>query len=250
MGFADERSWRNISYRNSTSVAVQACRRRAADTLATDVADEDRGDCRGSSSSLSGDVSAVVAAFRHDDGRVTLRSRLFVPGEDIEGREERDRAPYRRWADQELVELHPGGIVDHVSVEAYVRELCATYRVEEIAVDPALAGRFMQKLADSGLPVLAYPQTPINMGRAAGDLERTVAARLLRHDGDPALRSHFHNVVASRNPVTGLTRMHKARRTDRIDAAVAASMAVSRALTGDSLRSAYNDPEAAGLFTF
>ncbi|PZX48803.1 phage terminase, partial [Cereibacter changlensis] len=60
---------------------------------------------------------------------------------------------------------------------------------------------------------------------------------------------HFGNVVASRND-SGLIRMHKARKTDRIDGAVAAAMAVSRACAAETMKSAYSAPEADGLFIF
>ena len=64
------------------------------------------------------------------------------------------------------------------------------------------------------------------------DLERTVNGRKLRHNGHPVLRHHFDSVVASRGD-TGLIRLHKGGRFDRIDAAIAAAMSVSRAVSND-----------------
>lgn len=198
--------------------------------------------------SVNGDLSAVVAAWRHDDGRVTIKPTLFVPSEDLKGRADRDGAPYPAWLEGGHIVTCPGPIIDRDQIEDHIRELCARYQVEEIAVDPALARTLMQNLADASLPVLEFRQAPLTMGPAAGDLERTVHGRLLRHDGNPALRHHFENVVASRNDM-GLIRMHKAKRTDRIDGAIASAMAVSRACAGNTKSSAYNDPEAE-LFIF
>ncbi|WP_230312208.1 terminase large subunit [Paracoccus lichenicola] len=198
--------------------------------------------------SVSGDLTAVAIAFRHDDGQITLRSRVFVPGEDLRARGDRDGAPYERWRDDNLITVCPGPIIDHGTVEDHIRDLCGTFDVQEIAFDPHLARVTMQHLHDDGLPVFAFPQRPLTMGVAAGDMERIVTGRLIRHDGDPVQRHHFENVVTSRNPTSGLVRMHKARTASRIDAAVASAMAVSRATTAHNQKSRYDSPEVSGLF--
>lgn len=200
--------------------------------------------------SLNSDLSAVVAAFRHDDGRVTVLPAVFAPGDDLRARADRDGVPYEAWRDAGHITATPGPIVDQEAVEDHIRELCARFDVREIGVDPHLARRLMQNLADDALPVFEFRQTPLNMGVAAGDLERTVTAKMIRHDGHPVLRTHCANVVASRNETTGLTKMHKARRTDRIDAAVACAMAVSRACAGDAAGSIYESADIDGLITF
>lgn len=197
--------------------------------------------------SVSGDLTAVSIAFRHDDGQITLRSRVFVPGEELRLRGNCDGAPYERWRDDDLITVCPGPIIDNDMVADHVRDLCARYEVAEIAFDPHLARVTMQHLHDDGLPVFAFPQRPLTMGVAAGDLERIVTGKLIRHNGDPVLRQHFENVVTSRNVTTGLVRMHKARTASRIDAAVASAMAVSRATTAHETRSRYDSPDVLGL---
>lgn len=197
--------------------------------------------------SRSGDLTAVVAAFKHPDGQVTLKPTFFVPGEDLKKRADRDGVPYERWAAAGLIKLCPGPIIDEGMVEDEIRELCATHTVEEIGFDPHLATRIMQRLYDDGLPVVEVRQGPLTMGAAGADLERVVNGRLVRHDGHPVLRQHFSNVVASRTD-TGLTRMHKGKKTDRIDGAVASAMAVYRASLGQTSRSAYNNDKTELFF--
>ena len=198
--------------------------------------------------SQTGDLTAVAIAFRHPDGQVTLRNTCFVPGADLEARAHRDRAPYQKWADANLIQLCPGGVIDLKQVEDHVRELCARYDVQEVAVDPALARVLSQNLADDGLPVFIHPQSAVIMSEATGNLVRTVNGEMIRHDGDPVLRSHFDNVAVSSNPQSGLIRMHKQRSNGRIDAAIASAMAVSRAVTAHAKRSRYDDPDVPGLF--
>ena len=199
--------------------------------------------------SINGDLTAVVAAWRHEDDQVTIMPWLFVPGDDLRERGERDGLPYETWRDEGLITVCEGPIIDHGMIEDQIRELCATFDVQEIAFDPHLARATMQRLYDDGLPTIEFRQAPLSMGVAAGDLERTVNGELIRHSGHAALRQHFDSVVASRNPTSGLIRMHKAKKTDRIDGAIAAAMAVSRACAGESNKSQYTG-ENAELFIF
>ncbi|WP_226934067.1 terminase large subunit [Pseudogemmobacter faecipullorum] len=197
--------------------------------------------------SQTGDLTAVAIAFRHPDGQITLRNTCFVPAADLEGRAHRDRAPYQQWADRDLIQLCPGGVIDQRQVEDHIRELCATYDVQEIAVDPALARVMSQNLSDDGLPVFTHPQSAVIMSEATGNLVRVVNGEMIRHNGDPVLRQHFDNVAVSQNPQSGLIRMHKQRSNGRIDAAIASAMAVSRAVTAHNKKSRYDDPEVFGL---
>ncbi|WP_170402355.1 terminase large subunit [Ruegeria arenilitoris] len=190
----------------------------------------------------NGDTAAVVAAWRHDDDQITIKPWFFVPGEDLKERSDRDRVPYERWRDDNLITATPGPIIDPEAVEDHLRELAARHDVQEIAFDPHLARQIMQRLHDDGLPVIELRQAPLSMGVAIGDLERTVNGRMIRQDGHPVLRHHFDSVVASRNETTGLVRMHKGKTTDRIDGAIAAAMAVHRAVAQESNQSKYNDP--------
>ncbi|MEQ8899278.1 MAG: terminase large subunit [Roseovarius sp.] len=197
----------------------------------------------------NGDTAAVVAAWLHDDGQITAKPWFYVPGDDLKERSDRDGVPYERWRDEGLITATPGPIIDPDIVEDHLRELAARHDVQEIAFDPALARQIMQHLHDDGLPVVELRQAPLSMGVAIGDLERTVNGRMIRHDGHPVLRHHFDSVVVSRNETTGLVRMHKGKKVDRIDGAVAAAMAVHRAVAGETTRSQYTGDDAE-IFTF
>lgn len=202
-----------------------------------DLADLENLPCHlGVDMSLNGDLTAVVAAWRHNDGRVSIHPWFFVPEEDLQARSERDRVPYEQWRDDGLINTVSGAVIEPQAVEDHIRELCARFDVQEIAFDPHLARQSMQRLLDDGLPVIEFRQAPLTMAPAIGTLERVVNGRNLRHSGHPILRHHFDSVVASRSDM-GLVRMHKGQKTDRIDGAVAAAMAVSRAAAGESFDS-------------
>lgn len=185
--------------------------------------------------SVNGDLTAIVAAWRHDDGRITIHPWLFVPGDDLDSRAKQDRVPYLQWRADGHITVTEGPVIEPQSIEDFVRELCATYDVREVLFDPYRASLIMQRLQLEGLPAIEFRQGPLTMAPAIGHLERTVNGRRLRHGGNPALRHHFDSVVVSRGD-TGLVRLHKGDRFDRIDGAIAASMAVGRAIAtaGDS----------------
>ncbi|WP_348642661.1 terminase TerL endonuclease subunit [Mesorhizobium sp. B2-2-1] len=202
-----------------------------------DVADMEELPCFiGVDMSVNGDLTAVVAAWRNPDGTITVHPWFFVPGEDLKGRAERDGVPYEQWRDDGLITVIDGPVIEPEEVEKHIRELCARFDVRELAFDPHLARMTMQRLHDDGLPAVEMRQGPLTMGPAIGVLERVVNGRALRHSGHPVLRHHFDSVVASRND-TGLVRMHKGKKTDRIDGAVAAVMAVARAAANDNRKS-------------
>ncbi|WP_189343153.1 MULTISPECIES: terminase TerL endonuclease subunit [unclassified Mesorhizobium] len=187
--------------------------------------------------SVNGDLTAVVAAWRGDDGAIYVHPWFFVPGDDLKGRAERDGVPYEQWRDDGLITVIDGPVIEPEEVEKHIREICAANdNVQEIAFDPHLARMTMQRLYDDGLPAVEMRQGPLTMGPAIGVLERVVNGRALRHNGHPVLRHHFDSVVASRND-TGLVRMHKGKKTDRIDGAVAAVMAVARAVANNNRKS-------------
>lgn len=215
-----------------------------AGKIALDLADMEALPCfLGVDMSVNGDLTAVVAAWRHDDGRMTVHPWFFVPSDDLKGRAERDGVPYEQWRDDGLITVIDGPVIEPTEVEQQIRELCATYDVREIAFDPHLARMTMQRLHDDDLPAVEMRQGPLTMGPAIGTLERVVNGKALQHGGHPVLRHHFDSVVASRND-TGLVRMHKGKKTDRIDGAVAAVMAVSRAAANDNRKSLFDlDPD-------
>lgn len=186
--------------------------------------------------SVNGDITAIVGAWRHDDGKITVHPWFFVPGEDLRTRAIRDGVPYEQWREDSLIAAIDGPIIEPEEVEKHIRELCARFDVREIAFDPHLARQMMQHLCDDGLPAVEFRQTLLNMGIAYGTLERVVNGRGLKHGGHPILRHHFDSVVAVRSN-DGRVKALQDKKTNRIDGADAAAMAVSRATMNDNRKS-------------
>jgi phage terminase large subunit-like protein len=106
-------------------------------------------------------------------------------------------------------------------------------KVREIACDPYRWQRSMEVLADKGLPIVEFPSTSARrMIPACQNLYEAVVDGLMVHDGDPTLARHIDNAVVKTDNLG--TRIVKDSRSSqrRIDAAVAAVIAFSRATSG------------------
>ncbi|MDX0834001.1 terminase large subunit [Sinorhizobium medicae] len=196
--------------------------------------------------SRSGDLTAIVAAFRHDDGRISLHPWFFLPSEGLEDKAKLEQVPYPRWRDERLLNVIEGPVIEPDVIADQIIDLCGTYDVQEVIFDPSLAGPIMTKLVDHGIEVRQLPQTAKHMHGPICDLERVVNGRRIRHGAHPILRNHFESVVVKRaTSASELTTMHKGtRHSNHIDGAIASALAVFRAAANDNQRSIHElDPE-------
>lgn len=213
------------------------------DRCAGDVEPMDNAPCWiGVDMSATTDLTAVVAAFRDEDGMVSVLPHFFLPGDLLRDRADRDGVPYPEWAGQGYLTATPGNVIDYRAVTDHILELCARFDVREIAFDPAYAQPVMGPLSDEGLPVLTMRQGWVTQSPALNELERNIVGGTFRHGGHPILRWCFSN-VAIHTDSAGNRTMHKTKSTGRIDGAVATWMAVSRAAANDNSPSAWDDPD-------
>lgn len=114
-------------------------------------------------------------------------------------------------------------------VEQAVRDACRRWQVSEIVCDPFRWTRTMQALEAEGLPIVEFPQSPQRMTPATTGLYEAVINGQVTHSGDPRLARHVGNAVVREDARgTRLAKQHK-HSARRIDLAVAAVMAHSRA---------------------
>ena len=128
-------------------------------------------------------------------------------------------------------EARSGEPVPIVAVEDALREACQRFRVRALAADPFRWARSLQLLADEGLPVEVYPQTPARMTPATTRFAEAVLNQAITHSGNPDLGRHVTNaVIKADSRGTRIVKEHK-HSTRRIDLAVSAIMAVDTAAT-------------------
>lgn len=144
------------------------------------------------------DSTAVVVAHRSPSGRLVVRSRIFLPG--------------------------ANGVIDQAALKAHLLDLADRYRVAEVAYDPRLVEMLAQELADHGLPMTPFKQSPERMVPACGFAYEQIAAGVVAHDGDPELADHVLS-AAQRTSESGWT-LSKGKSRRLIDACVAMVMAL------------------------
>ena len=119
--------------------------------------------------------------------------------------------------------------VDIGEVEQTVLDFCQKHNVKEIACDPFRWQRSMEVFEGYGLPVVAFPQSPQRMIKACAGFFDSVAEKRLIHDGDPLLARHIGNTAVKLTPAGPHIKKENPNSPRKIDAAVAAILAVDRA---------------------
>lgn len=192
--------------------------------------------------SRSGDLTAIVGAWKHSDGRISVHPWFYLPSEGLDEKARLEQVPYPRYRDEELLNVCDGPTIEPDTIADKIIDLCGTYNVQEVVFDPSLAGPIMSKLINHGIEVLQHRQSPTNMHGPICDLERVVNGRRIRHGGHPILRNHFESVVVKRaTNASGLTTMHKGtRHSNHIDGAIASALAIFRAAANDNTRSIHD----------
>ena len=110
-------------------------------------------------------------------------------------------------------------------------ELIDEWKPREVVFDPfAMMHAMLQIEAVTGAHLIEYPQTPLRLVPACSQFAELVLRRELAHDHHPALSRHVANchTKSDRHGVRIVKESRQSKR--RIDAAVAAVMALDRAL--------------------
>lgn len=163
------------------------------------------------------------------EGLWRILPRFFMPEENARQRERRDRVPYLAWAQQGLVTLTPGDVVDYEAVKAALLEDARRFEFREVAYDPWNATQIALQLKDQGVPMVEYRQGYASMSEPTKELERLVVACEIAHGGNPVLGWMVSHVAVEMDPA-GNVKLSKAKSTERIDGLVATVMGIGRAM--------------------
>jgi autotransporter-associated beta strand protein len=163
--------------------------------------------------SFSGDASAIVGAVipKTDDDPV----KVFM---------------VKTW-EKDLAIDDPDWRVDIGEVEQTIMAFCQKHpKVREIACDPFRWQRSMEILEQAGLPIVEWPSTSARrMVPACAKFYDAVVEKRIQHDGDPVLTRHLANAVTKVDNLGPRIVKDKKSSPRKIDAAVAAILAVDRA---------------------
>ncbi len=151
---------------------------------------------------LKHDTTAVVVGQRRPDGVLHTTAKIWQPTEDQ--------------------------VIDVSAVMAYLRQLDLGYNLIEIAYDPRHFELPATALADEGLPMVEFPQSPERMVPACGSLYEAIMRLEISHNGTADYERHILNAIATYTDSTGF-RLSKKNSRGKIDAAIALALCHDRA---------------------
>lgn len=106
----------------------------------------------------------------------------------------------RRWADEGLIELCPGNVVDNDFIWTKVRDLFALYNVETLAFNKILTNHdILQSLVRAGIRVNPISQGYSGISTPTKEWEALLTAGQIEHFGNPVLAWQNMNTMVNRN---------------------------------------------------
>ena len=193
--------------------------------------------------SSSIDITAFVLVFppRDDSERYVLLPFFWIPEENMVRRVRRDHVPYDVWERQGFLETTEGDVIHYGFIERFIEELGKRFHIKEIAFDRWGAVQMVQNLEGLGFTVVPFGQGFKDMSPPTKRLMELVLERNVAHGGHPVLRWMMDNIFVRTDPA-GNIKPDKEKSTEKIDGAVAAVMALDRAVrNGGSTGSVYDE---------
>ena len=193
--------------------------------------------------SSSIDITAFVLVFppRDDAERYVFLPFFWIPEENMVRRVRRDHVPYDVWEKQGFLETTEGDVIHYGFIESFIEDLGKRFHIKEIAFDRWGAVQMVQNLEGLGFTVVPFGQGFKDMSPPSKRLMELVLERNVAHGGHPVLRWMMDNIFVRTDPA-GNIKPDKEKSTEKIDGAVAAIMALDRAIRhGGSTGSVYDE---------
>jgi phage terminase large subunit-like protein len=179
------------------------------------------------------DTTAIVVAVPVD-GVIYLIAYTFLP-EGPKGfiqRAQTEKREFVGWRDAGWLEVHSGGVIDELEIENRLEWIRARFDLQEVAYDPWGMKYLADKLDKKRFPLVEHRQGFASMSNPMKRFEEKVAQGRIRHGGNPVLAWQVGNVHRDEDAAENV-KPNKKKSTGRIDAAVAAIMALGRAETNE-----------------
>ena len=192
--------------------------------------------------SSTSDITAFVLVFppRTDEEKYVILPYCWIPEDNLKLRVRRDHVPYDVWEKTGHLLTTEGNVIHYAWIEDFIEKLSEKYHILEIAFDRWGATQLTQDLEGMGLTVVPFGQGYKDMSPPTRELMKLVLEKRIAHGGHPVLRWMMDNVYVRQDPA-GNIKMDKSKSTEKIDAAVAAVMALDRAIRNENRGSVYDD---------
>lgn len=190
------------------------------------------------------DLTACAAAWRNDDGEISVETHTFAPQAGVKQREMRDKAPYTTWAHNGFLQLTPGGIVEYKWVAEFLALKFAGCKVASVQFDRYRIELFKEAAKQTDFYAMVGEwveviQGAISLAPRMEAFEAEMLAGRIRHGSHPLLNMAASNAIAVKN-ANGDRRLDKSKSTQRIDPMAAAVMAVFPCSDGQQHKQPFN----------
>ncbi len=177
------------------------------------------------------DITAFVLVFPPIDesDKFVLLPYFWIPEDNIDLRVRRDHVPYDVWERQGHLMTTEGNVVHYGFIEHFIEKLGERFNIREIAFDRWGAVQMVQNLEGMGFTVVPFGQGFKDMSPPTKELMKLVLEEKIAHGGHPVLRWNMDNIFIKKDPA-GNIKADKAKSTEKIDGAIAAIMALDRAI--------------------
>ena len=179
--------------------------------------------------STTSDITAGVYVFPGGDAPWDVFCRFWIPKDNAELRQTRDRVPYLTWAKDGLVTLTDGDDVDQRFVRHQINEDAKHFHINQIAFDPFNAAKISGELQDEdGFNLIQYRQGMLSMAGPTKELLRMIRGQQINHGGNPVLRWMASNVTGREDHLENMM-PDKKKSFEKIDGVVSLIMAIGLA---------------------
>lgn len=186
------------------------------------------------------DLTALVVAVPHE-GCIYLLCYSFIPAGEkgFVSRAQKENREYIHWRDQGWLEVHngPGGSMQIDKIVERLEAIRRHFDLQEVAFDRWGMKDMRRELEQRRFPLVDHGQGSASMSSPMKILESLVMQNRIRHGGDPVLAWAISNVFVDMDKAENIS-PHKKKSKGRIDPAVAAIMAIGRAMAGEGKRKA------------
>jgi phage terminase large subunit-like protein len=189
------------------------------------------------------DLSVVAELFPcpHDPAALDLVLRCFLPAAAL--REGPNALVFQQWARDGWLTVTPGTVTDELTIVHTLIADAARCGCTSIAIDRLFqAMRLSQDLAAAGLQVFPCGMGFMSLSPLVTELEKRLLSKTFHHGAHPILRNAIDAVDMDVDSA-GNRKPSRANRSKKIDALIAALLALDRQLRAPAEPQAADDPQ-------
>jgi phage terminase large subunit-like protein len=164
------------------------------------------------------DLTAFALLFEptDDDPHWRLMVRFWIPGDELQEKEERDKVPYSTWVDQGHITALPGRSIDKLEVARSCWADCEAYDLQEVGFDRWRIEDFKKDCERDGieLPLVPHGQGMQSMTPAVEAFETCLLAAVVAEKAIAKAKKSAEQVLAGAvgNDKDATSEQRKARR--------------------------------------